>query len=62
LFVYATGEETFGADLEVLAALVADGRLRVDRGDTRDWSQTREALDALRERRVTGKVVLTVGG
>jgi NADPH:quinone reductase len=61
-FIYRTGEQTFGADLEALAAMVADGRLRVDRGDTRDWSETREALDALRERRVTGKVVLTVGG
>lgn len=59
-FVYATGEETFGADLAALAALVADGRLRVDRGDARDWSETREALDDLRRRRVTGKVVLTL--
>jgi NADPH:quinone reductase-like Zn-dependent oxidoreductase len=59
-FVYATGEETFGADLAALAGLVADGRLRVDRADTRDWSETREALDELRERRVTGKVVLTL--
>jgi NADPH:quinone reductase-like Zn-dependent oxidoreductase len=59
-FIYATGEETFGADLAALAAMVADGRLRVDRGDTRDWSETREALDDLRRRRVTGKVVLTL--
>jgi NADPH:quinone reductase-like Zn-dependent oxidoreductase len=61
-FVYATGEQTFGADLEVLAAMVADGRLRVDRGGTRDWDETREALADLRERRVVGKVVLTLGG
>jgi len=59
-FIYATGEDTFGADLAVLAGLVADGRLRVERSDTRDWGETREALDDLRQRRVTGKVVLTL--
>lgn len=59
-FIYATGEETFGADLAALAGLVADGRLRVDRSATRDWDETREALDDLRQRRVTGKVVLTL--
>jgi NADPH:quinone reductase len=59
-FIYATGEETFGADLATLAGLVADGRLRVDRPDTRDWDETREALEDLRQRRVTGKVVLTL--
>jgi NADPH:quinone reductase len=60
-FVYATGEETFGADLAVLAGLVADERLRVAKGVERDWSETREAVQALRDRQVTGKVVLTVG-
>jgi len=60
-FVYATGEETFGSDLCVLAGYVGDGRLRVDREETRDWSEARAALQALRDRRVTGKVVLTVG-
>jgi NADPH2:quinone reductase len=59
-FIYATGEETFGADLAVLAGLVADGRLRVEKGVQRDWSETREAVQALRDRQVTGKVVLTV--
>src|SRR4051794_29608297 len=59
-FVYATGEETFGADLAVLAGLVADGRLRVEKGVERDWSETREAVQALRDRQVAGKVVLTV--
>jgi NADPH2:quinone reductase len=59
-FIYATGEETFGTDLVALAGMLADGRLRVDRAATRDWSETREALDDLRERRVTGKVVLTL--
>ncbi len=58
-FIYATGEETFGADLAVLAGWVAEGRLRVERAGERDWAQTREAIHALRDRRVTGKVVLT---
>jgi NADPH:quinone reductase len=59
-FVYATGEETFGEDLGALAGLVADGRLRVDRELTRDWGDTPAALAALRDRTVTGKVVLTL--
>src|SRR4051794_13727510 len=59
-FVYATGEETFGEDLGALAGYVADGRLRVDRELTADWGETQPALDALRERRVTGKPVLTL--
>jgi NADPH2:quinone reductase len=60
-FVYATGEATFGHDLGVLAGLVADGRLRVPKGVESDWSRTREAVDALRRREATGKVVLTIG-
>jgi NADPH:quinone reductase-like Zn-dependent oxidoreductase len=59
-WVYATGEETFGADLRTLAGLVADGRLRAQR-TVRDWGETREAVQSLRERRVTGKLVLTIG-
>jgi NADPH:quinone reductase-like Zn-dependent oxidoreductase len=58
-FVYATGEESFGEDLATLAGLVADGRLRVE-SRVRDWSETRMALQELRDRNVTGKVVLTL--
>jgi NADPH:quinone reductase-like Zn-dependent oxidoreductase len=58
-WVYATGEETFGEDLAALAGFVADGRLQVQR-TPRDWSETPNALQALRERSVTGKLVLTV--
>ena len=61
-FVYSTGEETFGRDLGVLAGLVADGRLTVPRGVEADWGETAAALAALRERRATGKVVLTIAG
>jgi NADPH2:quinone reductase len=61
-FIYGTDERTFGRDLGVLAGLVADGRLTVPRGVEADWAQTGTALDALRERRVAGKVVLTIPG
>jgi NADPH:quinone reductase len=58
-FIYAQGEETFGEDLAVLAGLVADGRLDVG-ADVRDWSETGQAIQDLRDRKVTGKLVLTL--
>jgi len=58
-FVYRTGEETFGQDLATLAGMVADGRLDPRLGVVRDWSETLEAVAALRDRQVAGKVVLT---
>ncbi|WP_214417262.1 zinc-binding dehydrogenase [Sphaerisporangium fuscum] len=48
------------ADLEVLAGLVAAGRLHPTLGLVDDWSKLPDALAALRERRVSGKVVLTL--
>jgi NADPH:quinone reductase len=51
--------ETKGEDIGILAALVADGRLEPRLGLVRDWEQTREALDALGNREVRGKAVLT---
>jgi NADPH:quinone reductase-like Zn-dependent oxidoreductase len=59
-FIYQTGEETFGDDLAVLAGYVADGRLQVQR-TTLPWERTLEAVQSLRDRRITGKAVLTVG-
>jgi NADPH:quinone reductase-like Zn-dependent oxidoreductase len=58
-FIYSTGEETFGVDLEGLAQMVADGRLDPRIGLQLDWAETPEAVAALRERRTSGKVVLT---
>ncbi len=58
-FIYRTGEETFGQDLATLAGLVADGQLDPQLGVVRDWSETLEAVAALRDRQVTGKAVLT---
>ncbi len=51
--------ETRGDDLGALVALVADGRLRPLLGMVSDWTETRAVLQALRERRVRGKAVLT---
>jgi NADPH:quinone reductase len=60
-FVYATGEQTFGEDLATLAGFVAEGRLKVQAGGAWDWSRTADAVEAIRNRQVTGKVVLTIG-
>ena len=60
-FLYATGEQTFGEDLGFLAGLVSDGHLRVEASISWDWSRTAEAVEVLRQRQVTGKVVLAVG-
>ncbi|MDQ4059228.1 MAG: zinc-binding dehydrogenase, partial [Actinomycetota bacterium] len=60
LFVYALGTETMGAELASLVGLVADGRLKPRLGLISDWGATNEVLDAMRERKVTGKAVLTI--
>jgi NADPH:quinone reductase-like Zn-dependent oxidoreductase len=57
-FFFAEPEETRGEDLATLAGVVADGRLDPRLGLVRDWSETREAIDALRNRDVRGKAVL----
>lgn len=59
-FVYASGEDTFGSDLGILATLVGRGKLDPQLGSVRDWAQTTDAVEALRRRSVTGKTVLTV--
>lgn len=60
-FVYATErKEPFGADLETLAGLLGAGRLRVEGPARYDWTQTPQALEQLRRRQVTGKVVLSI--
>lgn len=59
-FVYATDVMTFGEDLGFMARLIGEGRLKVP-GPRRDWKQTRQAIDSLRKRSATGKVVLTIG-
>ena len=59
-FIYETDESTFGEDLGLLAGLLGDGRLIVESSTRRDWSETLEALAELRDRKVVGKVTLTI--
>lgn len=49
-----------GADLAILAGLVAEGRLAVDVGVEHEWTELPAGLDALRRRAVAGKVVVRV--
>jgi NADPH:quinone reductase len=56
---HAYPQETKGADIGTLADLVADGRLQPLLGLVRDWEETREVLEALRNGKVRGKAVLT---
>lgn len=60
-FFHYLPTETKGEDLAILAALVADGRLRPQVGTTADWTATRDVLAQLRDRAVRGKAVLTIG-
>jgi NADPH2:quinone reductase len=60
-FASAREEAHAGADLALLLDLLAAGRLVADVGFEAPWSELGTALDALRDRRVAGKAVLTVG-
>jgi NADPH:quinone reductase-like Zn-dependent oxidoreductase len=51
----------YGRDLVTLVRLAAGGRLHPEIGRTADWSRTAEVLVDLRERRIRGKAVLTIG-
>ena len=58
--VYRTPVETFGEDLGYLAGLVAAGKLQAPVGLELSWRQLARATEALRNRQVNGKVVLTI--
>ncbi|MEV6833952.1 zinc-binding dehydrogenase [Streptomyces sp. NPDC051133] len=60
-FHYPHADESFGADLDVLVRLVAEGRLHPEIGRTEDWSATAGVLADLRDRRIRGNAVLTLG-
>jgi NADPH:quinone reductase-like Zn-dependent oxidoreductase len=49
-----------GEGLALLVRLVAEGRLDPGVGLQADWTELNDALDALADRRVSGKVVLSV--
>ena len=59
-FLSIVPEGTKGADLALLAGLVADGRLRPRIGWTADWTRTADAFAAMARREFRGKAVLTV--
>jgi len=60
-FVYESGEPpTFGSDLALLASEIGAGRLNPQVGLEASWRDPLAALDALRERRLQGKVVLSL--
>ena len=59
-FISTVPEETKGEDLDILARLVADNRLRPQIGWTGDWTQTADAFAAMAQRSFPGKAVLIV--
>jgi NADPH:quinone reductase len=60
-FIYWRTGASDADDLATLVRLVAAGRLHPEIGLVADWHDTPDALIALRERRVRGNAVLTVG-
>lgn len=58
--IYRTPVETFGQDLGYLAGLVAAGKLQAPVGLQVSWRELAGATEALRNRQVNGKVVLTI--
>jgi NADPH2:quinone reductase len=60
-FSYADSPVPYGADLAILVRLVAAGRLHPEIGRVADWTETGTVLTDLRERRVRGNAVLTIG-
>lgn len=60
-FVYESGSQpSFGDDLQLLADMVAGGRLHPEVGLELGWTDANEALRALGAREVNGKAVLVV--
>jgi NADPH2:quinone reductase len=59
-FISTVPEESKGADLAILAGLVADERLRPRIGWTADWTRTADAFAAMARLEFRGKAVLTV--
>ncbi|TIU28477.1 MAG: oxidoreductase, partial [Mesorhizobium sp.] len=61
-FAYYTSGSAIGADIASLIALVAAGRLETRIVLTVPWTEIAQALDALRQRSISGKAVLTISG
>ncbi|MEU9076882.1 zinc-binding dehydrogenase [Kitasatospora sp. NPDC004745] len=60
-FHYADSDAPDGEDLATLVRLAAGGRLTPELGRVAPWEETAAVLTDLRERRIRGKAVLTVG-
>jgi NADPH:quinone reductase-like Zn-dependent oxidoreductase len=60
-FIYWRGGASDADDLATLVRLVVAGRLHPEIGLQADWRETPDVLVALRERRVRGNAVLTLG-
>ncbi|UDL88317.1 zinc-binding dehydrogenase [Mesorhizobium sp. PAMC28654] len=61
-FAYYTSGSGIGADIASLLTLVAAGRLETRVALTMPWTDIAQALDALRQRTISGKAVLTMVG
>lgn len=59
-FAYYTSGPQVGADIDSLLALIAAGRLETRVVLTVPWRDVAQALDALRQRSISGKAVLTI--
>jgi NADPH:quinone reductase len=59
-YLWATPEATFGQDLTYLAGLIGKDQLHVRSSVRWDWSETVKAVEMLRSRQATGKVILTI--
>lgn len=60
-FVYRSGEPpTFGSDLALLVSLIARSQLHPEIGFKGSWRSPQPAFEALRDRQVNGKAVLTI--
>jgi NADPH:quinone reductase len=59
-FLSGVHEARAGADIAVLLELLSAGRLSAEVGLETDWAELPVALDALRDRQVAGKAVLTI--
>ncbi|HKD71086.1 MAG TPA: zinc-binding dehydrogenase [Candidatus Acidoferrum sp.] len=59
-FAYYASGPGIGADITSLLALVAAGRLETRVGLIVSWRDVAQALDALRQRSISGKAVLTM--
>ncbi len=60
-FAYYTSGPDIGADIASLLALVSAGRLETRVALTARWTDMAQAVEALRQRSISGKAVLTIG-